>query len=526
MSMRWLLLTLVPLAGGCDLGPDVTGLGDAFSCRGCWDVGAGGGSWGGPSPSAGTAYTVVSDDDVDDGACNPAHCSLREAINVANSSSAADTVRFNIPGPGPHTIQPSSALPTLTASVVVDGYTQPGASPNSNGPGMGSDAVVKIELDGTEAGPGAAGLAVTGGSSTVRGLVINRFDGFGIVISGAGGTAVQGNLVGTDVTGTVDLGNRMGGVSVSTSHTTIGGNTRSARNVISGNDAAGVQLSGVGQDPSDNVIQGNFIGTDMTGTLDLGNGSFGVSVFDNRSTTIGGVFAGNANVISGNGGAGIYLAGARETVVQGNFIGTDATGTRAVGNGGPGVAIAPYAAWLGIFHATDNLIGGTAQGAQNVITGNGGAGVQVSGDGAIGGNAVASNAIFSNGGLGIDLGPVGVTANDVGDTDSGPNGLQNFPVLASATTGGGGTTIAGNLNGAATTEFRLEIFANAACDPAGNGEGEALLGSAVATTDAGGSADFTVAVTTTVAVGQFITATATDPSNNTSEFSPCLQLTQ
>ncbi len=115
--------------------------------------------------------------------------------------------------------------------------------------------------------------------------------------------------------------------------------------------------------------------------------------------------------------------------------------------------------------------------------------------------------------------------NDAGDADTGANNVQNFPVLTSVTSGSGSITMTGDLNSTATTDFRLEFFANAVCDPSGNGEGETLLGSTMVTTDGSGNASFMVTLPATVAVGQFITATATDPNNNTSEFSQCTTVT-
>lgn len=612
MKMRWLVLALVPWACGRDFNMDPTGLGDAFSCPGCWDVGGDGSgdSSGGSSSDHHELYVVNSDNDVDDTSCDATHCSLREAINAANRNVGLDSIHFDIPGPGPHTIQPTSALPEITDPVIMDGYTEPGASPNYNGAGLGSNATLKIELDGTEAGASADGLSITGGGSTVRGLVVNRFGGagiamsthggnaiegvfvgsdvsgtrdlgndadgirvgqfpsasdglnriggvtpearnlisgnesFGIVISGGTGNVVQNNLVGTDVTGAVALGNALVGVGVSTSNTTVGGAMGGARNVISANGAAGVQLSGVGQGVSGNVIQGNFIGTDVSGTRDLGNGTFGLSVFDNTNTLIGGAMPGAGNVLSGNGSAGIHLGGARGTVIQGNVIGTDATGTIAVGNGGDGIAIMAYAAGIGTFLSTDNDIGGGAAAARNIISANGGNGVAIQGVGQTGnrvqgnlisdnargveitgnasGNAVVANEIFANAALGIDLGTAGVTPNDARDGDSGANDLQNFPVLASAISGSGSIEITGFLNSTATTDFRLEFFATPTCDPSGNGEGERFLGSGPTTTDGGGNVSFTLTLAGAVAVGQFVTATATDPGDNTSEFSQCV----
>jgi hypothetical protein len=129
-----------------------------------------------------------------------------------------------------------------------------------------------------------------------------------------------------------------------------------------------------------------------------------------------------------------------------------------------------------------------------------------------------TNSIHSNTGLGIDLFPLGVTPNDPGDADSGPNELQNFPVLTSASTGGGTTQIQGTLNSHAITAYRLEFFSNTTCDPSGYGEGERFLGSTNVATNATGSVSFNA---TFAGMSSFVTATATDPAGNTSEFSNC-----
>ena len=332
--------------------------------------------------------------------------------------------------------------------VIIDGYTQPGATPNTNGPGEGLNTVLKIELDGTNAGRGANGLYITGGNSTVKGLVINRFRVGDFIMSGivlsSSGNLIEGNFLGTDVTGTTALGNRSGVRIYRTSNNTIGGTTRGARNLISGNKI-GIWIS----ESTGNLVTGSFIGTDFTGTADLGNEA-------------------------------------------GVFISTD---------------------------ASDNTIGGAASGAGNTIAFNEFSGVEVfSGTG----NAILSNSIFSNDFLGIDLlrnRTLGVTPNDPADGDTGPNNLQNFPVLTSAL--GGSATIEGTLNSTPNTQFTLEFFSNSACDPSGFGEGETFLGFTDVTTDGSGNASFTITLSTSVPAGQLITATATDPDGNTSEFSQC-----
>ena len=204
---------------------------------------------------------------------------------------------------------------------------------------------------------------------------------------------------------------------------------------------------------------------------------------------------------------------------MGNYIGTDVTGMAALGNTNGGVAI--------FFSASNNAIGGTAAGAGNTIGFNGLDGVlvrSVAGQ-ATTNNSILSNSIFSNTNLGINLKPVnsdGVTANDLGDPDTGANNLQNFPEVTSASSIPSGTTIEGSLNSTPSTIFTLQFFSNPACDtPSGHGEGETFLGSASVTTDSTGNVSFSATVPGSAPIGQVVTATATDPAGNTSEFSSC-----
>ena len=402
-----------------------------------------------PDAIRAASFTVTNTNDSGPG-------SLRQVILDANASPGTDTITFNIPGAGPHTIQPASALPTITDPVVIDGYTQPGATPNTNGPGLGINAMLMIELDGSMMGAEANGLHITGGNSAVGGLVINSFG-----------------------------------------------------------SSPGVWASGIGillDTNGGNVIEGNFIGTDVTGTVDLGNSFDGVAISNASNNTIGGITAEARNIISGNNGNGVVLrAEAMGNFVQGNLIGTDISGTAALGNSGDGV-------W--IIDAHDNTIGGMMASARNNIAFNAADGISVSSGT---GNAILSNDIFSNAGLGIDLGDDGVTPNDLGDGDTGANKLQNFSILTLATSGSS-ITIEGMLNSTPNTKFRLEFFANTECDPSGYGEGETFLGFIDVTTDGSGNVAFTVTFPDTVPGGHFITATATDPNSNTSEFSQCLQV--
>ena len=234
------------------------------------------------------------------------------------------------------------------------------------------------------------------------------------------------------------------------------------------------------------------------------------------NNAIGGAATGARNVISGNDGGGVFILGADAggNQVQGNYIGTNASGTAALPNANRGI---------GVVGAPDNTIGGASTAARNLISGNNGAGIAVFGGSATGNNVIG-NSIFGNTGLGIDLWEDGLTPNDPGDSDSGPNGQQNFPVIVSATRGAGGKlTVAGNLNSLPSHDYHLEFFVNDSCDPSGFGEGQTLLGTQLVTTDGSGNASFSI-LFGVVALGKQITATAGDnTSGGTSEFSQCAQ---
>ncbi len=420
--------------------------------------------------------------------------SLRQAIVESNADTGdVDRIHFDIPGAGLHTITPLTGLPTVSQPVVIDGATQPGFT-----------GTPLIELNGN--GLTANGLNISGGGSTVRGLVINRFGGSAISISTNGNNVIEGNYLGTSAFGTVDFGNGSHGVLISNApNNRIGGIAAGAGNVISGNQF-GLSIHGA----PGNVIQGNLIGVNAAGTAALGNDTHAININTNAtSTTIGGPAAGAGNILSGNLGAGVILNnGSSGTVIQGNFIGTDRTGTFTLGNAHDGVVTD---------NSSSNTIGGTAAGAGNVIVNNLRDGVLIGASST--NNAILGNSIRNNGDLGIDLGGGGVSPNDAGDGDSGSNNLQNFPVITSAVLAGGGTSLQGTLNSTPNTTFRLEFFSNAACDAPGNGEGQTFLGTTSVTTDASGNVTFTA---TAGAASGVVTATATDPNGNTSEFSTCV----
>ncbi len=525
------------------------------------------------------------------------------------------------------------ALPTITDPVVIDGSSQPGYA-----------GAPLIEIVGT----GLTGQAffLTAGQSTVRAFVIRGF-GRGIWIQTGGGNTVEGSFIGTDASGTQAQPNNVGIYITSSSDNTIGGSAPGAGNLISGNGGIGVSLDGA---PS-TVVAGNFIGTDVTGTLDLGNGS-GVYLANgsddsviggSAGTTPGGPCTGACNLVSGNGGNGIDVtggfAGNADVLVSGNFVGVNATGTAAIPNSGFGIRAGGG--------STDALIGGTSPSARNVVSGNAMTGVDLgsggggghtvrgnligtnaNGTAAIGnggygiaasvtpgmtigggdpgagnlvsgnvvggislnglftfenvvqgnrigtdltgsapipngthgisiegsenntvggpspgegnviafhsldgvfvsnatGNAIRGNSIFENGDLGIDLANNGVTANDPGDGDSGANDLQNWPVLTSVIAlgpQGADTRFQGILHSAASTTYALDFYENPPCAafPREFVEGRVYLGTGQVTTNAAGTGAFDVTLPVTTTAGARFAATATDPSGNTSELS-------
>ncbi len=373
------------------------------------------------------------------------------------------------------------------------------------------------------AAPGTIiGSRTAGAGNVISGNYYGILGGFNYSLGqGPDNTTIQGNLIGTDATGLAPLGNFYegvyfyGGLNVN-----IGGSLSGVGNVIS----ATLYGDGVYIDTDGVVVQGNLIGTDSAGTTALPNGGDGVDVYFASGVTIGGTAKGARNVISGNSGSGVYLEGS-DNVVQNNLIGTDITGTVRLGNGSDGVTISSF---YSFYPAAGNTVGGTASGTGNVIAYNGGAGVTVLDPNNTGlnvGNAILSNQIFGNAALGIDLGGDGVTPNHPGGLIPGPNGFQNYPVLSSAVSSSHKTTVTGTLNGDASTTYTVQFFANATADPSGYGQGQTYLGKITVTTDASGNASFTANLSVGVAPGQFLTATATDPAGNTSEFAQDLVVT-
>jgi hypothetical protein len=404
--------------------------------------------------------------------------------------------------------------------------------------------------------------------------------------SGSGNLAASpevfpaGNRIGTNASGTAVVPNGGNGILLTNAPALIEGN------LISGNG-----LSGIRANPPINTslpfeISENFIGTDASGSVDLGNSGDGITLEYNGTAHIDAKTSDIlSNVISGNNGDGIRIFGnvifakskdnvmprtgsflpsvgrqtqsssksklsnkynilpqtgfffpsiSRQTtnlkqkmatgnLPLGNRIGTNAAGTLALGNAGHGVSITNI----------PSKIGGETFDDGNIIAHNGGNGVNIAsiGDQTVRpGSQVLNNLIYSNTGLGIDLGGDGVSANDLGDADTGPNNLQNYPVLTSASSNGSQTIVSGTINTTPDTEIEINFYSSPACSPSNQAEGATPLGSIKVTTNALGNKETLAIIPSAVAVGHFITATATTTDanegneNNTSEFSQCRQV--
>jgi len=350
-----------------------------------------------------------------------------------------------------------------------------------------------------------------GGSEEGAGNVISGNTFAGIDLGpGSTGTTIQGNYIGTDASGSTAMGNDLGIWANFSPNNTIGGTAPGAGNVISGNLGSNLIINGL--DAAGNTIQGNYIGPDASGTAALATGR-ALLILDAPDNTIGGIESGAGNVISGN-HLGISVEGATATgnLFQGNYIGVDATGSAAMGNRGAGIRFTNGAA--------SNTVGGTEPGSGNVIANSSWVGISVFPEGGSG-NRILGNAIFDNGALGIELNRDGVNPIDEGDTDTGPNNLQNFPEINLALANGGGIVQA-SLNSIPNATFTLDFFSDTACDETGYGEGRTPLGTASLSTDASGTG--TVTASFSGITGSLVTATATDAEGSTSEFSACASL--
>jgi uncharacterized repeat protein (TIGR01451 family)/CSLREA domain-containing protein len=405
---------------------------------------------------------------------------------------------------------------------------------NLIGTGLTGNAVLGASGTGISAGGLANNTIIGGTTGTTPGGActgacnVISGNGGGISLSNDGttagtsvGTMIQGNMIGLGADGTTALGNG-NSHNITTSQTgalTIGGTTAAARNVISsaGGTTDGINIFGKNVPVAQAyVIQGNYIGTDTTGALARGNGRNGITLQDVNlvATQVGGTAAGAGNVISNNASNGISISQTAKSVVQGNFIGVAADGTTAAGNTGAGVIISFPGVGSGPALPNNNTIGATTSGGAggNTIANNAGKGVVLKDQGV--NNRISTNSIYANTMLAIDLNADGVTPNDHCDADTGVDNLQNFPVLSTAQTTGSSITINGSLDSTANTTFTLEFFS----DSPGT-QARTFLGTTTATTNGACVVSFSPTFAVAVPAGANITATAIDPTGNTSELS-------
>jgi len=478
-------------------------------------------------------------------------CTLRAAIQEADDTAGIDTINFNIRSTS-KTITPNSQLPDITEQVTINGYSQSGSAENTLA--IGSNAVLKVVLDGSNVGGDGNGLVLRTNNSWVRGLVIQNWEEAGIHIPGSGVSGgpnvINGNFIGTNAAGTAEAGNGVG-VLVEASLQVI------SDNVISGNGTGVIALPGV----ANAVITGNYIGTNAAGTAAVANTSSGVFLLGEHAQ-VGGSSVDERNVISGNLIGGVVIdsgdsgPASHTNVLEGNYIGTKADGTGSL----------PSSIGVLVANSTDNYIGDDIAGnliagnlvgvwldqgatanrveantikantldgiyvetGPNSITGNqirdnGRNGVRV--ETTATGVTISTNPMTGNAGLGIDLvggseNGFGVTSNDADDPDTGANHRQNYPVIVSAIRNPSTkvTEVVVKLDSTPRAEFRIELF-RANVDPSGNGEGGARVGVHVVSTDGKGDKTFSFLVAN-LAVGWRLTATATaTATGSTSEFS-------
>ncbi len=405
-------------------------------------------------------------------------------------------------------------------------------NPNGGSAGVAVNEGVTNTLIGSPTGTTPGG-ACSGGCNLISGnygqVNISQLS------SATSTTRVQSNMIGPNLAGTAvpsgTIPNAAGIVVTSSAGTIIiGGTTAASRNVIAGNNNGdGIQIENYAASATV-AIQGNYIGTNAAGTAALPNTQSGIEIDDTDGVTIGGTVAGAGNLISGNTYYGVYLGGAQNTLVQGNFIGTASDGVSDLANGRDGVRLQ----YGNAQPPNNNTIGASTSGGAggNTIWYNGEQSGFTSGGVVISygsGNRISSNSIFSNTGdptgLGIDLGVDGVTTNQAPCTAGvGANNLQNYPDDIGFSTTAGVTHVSGTLAAAASTTYTIEFYSSPSADPSGYGQGKTYIGSTTVTTSAAPNCSVSFNATTAVpaSVMGVVSAIAIDPSGNTSEFSQAL----
>lgn len=497
--------------------------------------------------------------------------SLRQAILAANATPGRDVIEFNIPGVGIPTLAPLTDLPASTGPIFVNGWSQPGSRPNTLS--EGSDAIPGIRLDGSFVSNGIfSGLTLRASNSEVRGLCIVNFDrgidiqgGQNTIIAGnwigldldnlpspntfeginvtadfqqtttrhrIGGTApadrnviscngtgiqlfpgtaaenaIVGNYIGTDITGTLPRGNTFHGIMIQSPRNIIGGPNRAGRNVISANQDGIVVLGA-----ADNRIYCNYIGTDVSGTLDLGNSDLGIMLQGCLRTIVGTEAPETGSLVSNNHRHGIQLLGSDDTVIVGNIIGSSPSLDRALGNLENGLLI----------DGSRNRIGGTNVGEANIILNSGKASVMISSGT---NNIVRGNTMSHHRGLGVDLGFDGRLENDSADNDVGANQFQNHPTLDAATATAAGLRIVGTLHSTPLSHFRVDFYGGRSAGFSGFAQADVFLGTTEIQTSGNGLGAFDAVISSPLPPGTWACALAVDAAGNTSELSDPVSVT-
>jgi hypothetical protein len=466
------------------------------------------------------------------GAGNLISGNLGNGILLRGSNVVNDTIQGNFIGTD---VTGTNALANAVAGVTVDtgsssnliGGTVVGARNVISGNGIPYDYGVIIAgpgasgnvIKGNYIGVGADGLTAVpnywgmvcssgatnntfGGTSTGAGNVIsgNLAEGLRLTDPGTMANVVQGNFIGTDSTAEKAVPNDFAGLTIYSGATAnlIGGASAAARNVISGNSSYGVNVANAGT--SGNRLEGNYVGLDANGVRSIPNHD-GVLFSDSgTNNTLGGTAPGTANFVSGNSYRGVIFdgAGTSGNFVQGNYIGTDDTGTNGVGN---------YYDVEFQNNASGDFIGGVNAGAGNVIAFAGGDGVILFVAGNTN-NSIRGNSIFSNSGLGIDL-------------DGGANDQQASPVITNAFGAGASTVVQGTLSSSNGTSFFIDVYRNLG----GGSQGQFYLGTVSVTTGGSGNASFAYTNSSGNYAGQSFTATATSATGDTSELSAAVTAT-
>ena len=494
----------------------------------------------------------------DDGA---GHCTLRAAIQEANSAPDTSSIAFAISGTGVKTFLPATPLPAITEPLIIDGYTQTGASPNTAVSPRPFNGTLLIVIDGsTSTAPNSNGITIDASDVVVRGLVVHSFSFDGFNVEG-NSNIIAGNYIGTDQTGLLDKGNTERGVGNgpgTSSNLVIGGLEPEDRNIISGNDGPGISPNA---GSTGWKVLGSYVGLGSDGLTSVANstygGSGGLSIDNDDNHTVGGSLAGSTNVISGNNSFGIFPDNTKNLTIQGNIIGPDWKGDPLVTN--PqlgGIGMPPLAGPISTV-----LVGGTSPSQGNLIAYNKGTAVAIfsttnaglplynSSDVAVLGNSIYGNVAEgsyppSMSALGIDLANInlpeytitglGPTLNDASDVDAGPNYYMNFPVISSAVQNSTQLLVGFSLDAANSTvggQYRVEFFVNDSPDVTGYGEGQKYLGFINTTNGTGKQANLVLDAGTNLS-GKVLSATTTALSNatvsgfgSTSEFAQDIAIT-